>query len=59
VFHPGSTLFVDDSLPILRAARRYGIAYLVSVLKPDSTYPPKAAGEFQAIHDFSELLPLG
>jgi putative hydrolase of the HAD superfamily len=58
-FHPGSTLFVDDSLPILRAARRYGIAYLVSVLKPDSTHPPKAAGEFQAIHDFSELLPLG
>lgn len=57
-FDPQAALFVDDSLPILRTARAYGIAYLLSVLKPDSAHPPKAPGEFPAIHDFSELLPL-
>lgn len=57
-FEPTATLLVDDHLPILRAARAHGIAYLVSVLRPDSTHPPKPPGEFPAIHDFSELLPV-
>ena len=58
-FEPAATLLVDDNLPILRAARAYGIAYLVSVLRPDSAHPPKPPGEFAAIDDFSELLPVG
>jgi putative hydrolase of the HAD superfamily len=58
-FDPATTLLVDDNLNILRTAGDYGIAYLVSVLRPDSAHPPKAPGEFPAIHDFSELLPLG
>ncbi len=57
-FDPATTLLVDDNLTILRTARDYGIAYLVSVLQPDSAHPPKAPGEFPSIHDFSELLPL-
>ncbi|MFO1423476.1 MAG: GMP/IMP nucleotidase [Candidatus Competibacteraceae bacterium] len=57
-FDPATTLLVDDHLAILRAARTYGIAHLVSVLRPDSTDPPKPPGEFPAIHDFSELLPV-
>lgn len=57
-FEPTATLLVDDHLPILRTARAQGIAYLVSVLRPDSTHPPKPPGEFPAIHDFSELLPV-
>jgi putative hydrolase of the HAD superfamily len=58
-FDPATTLLVDDHLAILRAARTYGIAHLVSVLRPDSADPPKPPGEFPAIHDFSELLPVG
>lgn len=58
-FEPATTLLVDDNLPILRTARAQGIAYLVSVLRPDSAEPPKPQGEFPAIHDFSELLPVG
>ena len=58
-FDPATTLLVDDHLAILRAARAYGIAHLVSVLRPDSAHPPKPPGEFPAIHDFSELLPVG
>ena len=57
-FEPATTLLVDDNLSILRTAQTQGIAYLVSVLRPDSAEPPKAPGEFLAIHDFSELLPV-
>lgn len=57
-FEPTATLLVDDNLVILRTARAQGIAYLVSVLRPDSADPPKPSGEFLAIHDFSELLPV-
>lgn len=31
------TLFVDDSLPVLRAARDHGIEHIVAVAHPDST----------------------
>ena len=58
-FDPAATLLVDDHLAILRAAGAFGIAHLVSVLRPDSTHPPKPPAEFPAIHDFSELLPVG
>jgi len=58
-FDPAATLLVDDHPAILRAAASEGIAHLVSVLRPDSTHPPKPPAEFPAIHDFSELLPVG
>ena len=58
-FDPATTLLVDDNFSILRTARNYGIAHLVSVLRSDSTQPPRSPGEFAAIHDFSELLPVG
>ena len=57
-FEPATTMLVDDNLAILRAARAYGITYLVSALWPDSAHPPHPPGEFAAIHDFSELLPV-
>ena len=57
-FDPAATLLIDDSVSILRSARDYGIAFLISVLKPDSAHPPTTPAEFLAIHDFSELLPL-
>ncbi len=58
-FDPATTLLVDDNFSILRTAQSYGIAHLVSVLRSDSTQPPQSPGEFSAIHDFSELLPVG
>lgn len=57
-FNPATTLLVDDNLAILHTARDYGIAYLVSVLRPDSIDPPRTLGRFPAIHDFSDLLPI-
>lgn len=54
-FKSDSTLFVDDSLPVLRAARDYGIRHLRAVRLPDSKAPPKQTDEFIAIESFSEL----
>ena len=55
-FNPTRSLFVDDSVSVLRSARQYGIAYLLSVSRPDSTQPRRGEQQFPAIHDFSGLL---
>lgn len=55
-FDKNKTLLVDDSLAVLQAARQFGIAYVVSVSKPDSTRPTKVIDEFPAIEDFRELM---
>jgi HAD superfamily hydrolase (TIGR01509 family) len=56
-FDPTRTLLVDDSLPVLRSARSYGIAHLRAVLRPDTRLPDKDVGEFTAIRRFSDILP--
>jgi HAD superfamily hydrolase (TIGR01509 family) len=55
-FDPNSTLLVDDSLPVLRSARDYGIANLLAVRFPDTRMPEKDPEEFQAIHSFKDLM---
>jgi len=57
-FDPARTLLVDDSLPVLRSAKAYGVAYLLAVSEPDSRQAPRATGEFAAIRNFSEILPI-
>jgi HAD superfamily hydrolase (TIGR01509 family) len=51
------TLLVDDSLPVLRAARDHGIGHLLAVYQPDSKLPEKDVGDFPAIRSFREILP--
>ena len=55
-FERATTLFVDDSLPVLRAAHNYGIHFLRAVRLPDSKAPPKQTDEFIAIESFNEML---
>ena len=55
-FDPDRTLFVDDSLPVLRAARDYGVRYLRAVRLPDSKAAPKQTEDFIAIESFDDLL---
>lgn len=50
-------LLVDDSLPVLRAARDHGIGHLLAVYRPDSKQPDKDVGEFTAIRSFRDILP--
>ncbi len=56
-FEPARTLLVDDSIPVLDSARRYGIAHLMAVKRPDTQQPEKATAGYPAIDDFSQLLP--
>lgn len=49
------TLFVDDSLPVLRAARAFGIAWIYAIAHPDSTRPRRAIEEFAAVDAVHEL----
>lgn len=56
-FERERTLFVDDSASVLRSADRYGIVWLLMILRPDTKGPTKTAEQFAAIHDFSEIMP--
>lgn len=56
-FDPQRTLFIDDSLPVLRAARDYGIRYLLSIAQPDSQQPSRTTAEFTGLDCFSQITP--
>ena len=56
-FDPARTLLVDDSLPVLDAARDYGIAHLVAVRTPDTRLPPKDTRGYPTIDSFADLMP--
>jgi putative hydrolase of the HAD superfamily len=49
------TLFVDDSLPVLRAARAFGIGWLYAIAHPDSSRPRREIDEFPAVNHLHEL----
>lgn len=51
------SLFVDDTLSVLRAARTHGIAQLFAVTWPDSTLPARVVAEFPSVRAVAELLP--
>jgi HAD superfamily hydrolase (TIGR01509 family) len=56
-FDPARSLFIDDSLPILRSARDFGVAHLLAVRQPDSHKPHKDCEEFAAVDDYRHLHP--
>ncbi|WP_458129011.1 GMP/IMP nucleotidase [Pseudomonas sp. Z2-11] len=55
-FDPARSLFIDDTLPVLRSARDFGIAHLLAVSEPDSRKGPKDTGEFDAVRDYRDLI---
>jgi HAD superfamily hydrolase (TIGR01509 family) len=56
-FDPAATLLADDSLPVLRAARNYGLHHLVAMRRPDSHGPAREVEEFPAVESLAELMP--
>ena len=56
-FENESTLFVDDSLSVLRSAKQYGIKHLLAIYKPDTKQGIREVEGFQAIHSFKEIMP--
>ncbi|MNP04310.1 GMP/IMP nucleotidase YrfG [compost metagenome] len=55
-FDPARSLFIDDTLPILRSAREFGVAHLLAVKEPDSRKGPKDTAEFAAVGDYRDLI---
>lgn len=56
-YNPERTILFDDSLPVLRQARREGIRHIYAIKKPDSQKPELDAAEFPQVEDFQQLLP--
>ena len=56
-FDPQATLFVDDSVPILHAAKAFGIKHLLCVENPDSKQPNRGITEFPSIIDYRNEVP--
>lgn len=57
LFDPARTLFIDDSIDVLRSAQQYGIGHLLGINQPDSQQVPKMLDNFPAITHFDEILP--
>ncbi len=55
-FVPQRTLFVDDSIPVLDAAHRFGIAWLRAVRLPDSGGPAQETGHYAAVDRVADLM---
>ncbi len=57
-FDPHRTLLIDDNISALTSADDFGIASLLAIIKPDSRAPAQIVTEFDAIHHFSEIMPV-
>ena len=55
-FDPARSLFIDDTLPVLRSAQAYGIRHLLAVSEPDSRKGAKDTEEFAAVSDYRDLI---
>ena len=55
-FDPARCLFVDDSIPVLRAARVHGIAQIFAISRPDSTQRARQMEDFATVERVQDLL---
>ena len=54
-FDCDKTLFIDDSIEILKSAQQYGIKYLLAIANPDSKKPTNVIKYFPAITNYDKL----
>lgn len=57
-FDKNRSLLIDDSLAVLKTAESYGIKHLLSIHQPDSQAPARDPEHFNALSDFSQILPI-
>lgn len=55
-FDPASTLFVDDTEPVLASADEFGIRSLLTITRPDTTEPLRTQSRYAGIEGVSHLL---
>ncbi len=55
-FDPATTLFIDDTQPVLDSAREYGVGMLLTVTVPDTLEPRRSGSQYAAVERLSDLL---
>jgi len=55
-FDPATTLFIDDSLPVLDAAGEFGISNIVAVTRPDTRQPDNSPGIHRGVNSVVSLI---
>jgi putative hydrolase of the HAD superfamily len=55
-FDPQRCLFVDDSLPVLNAARAHGIGHSFAITRPDSTQHARQIADVPSVEREADLL---
>ena len=55
-FDPATTLFVDDTEPVLHSAAEFGLGSLVTITRPDTSEPLRENGAFLGVEGVSDLL---
>ena len=57
-FDRARAIFIDDSLPVLRAAREFGIGTVIAITHPDSELPPRDCVEFPSVARVADLVSI-
>ncbi|WP_396588318.1 GMP/IMP nucleotidase [Bermanella sp. R86510] len=57
-FHLERSVLIDDSVPVLESAKRFGIQHLMCIAQPDSQKPKRDIADFPSIEQFSDVMPL-
>ena len=57
-FDVNRTLFVDDNIGVLNAARSFGVRQLRNIAQPDASRPRRTGLDDPAIEDFLDYLPV-
>lgn len=55
-FDPEKTLFIDDSVKILKSAQTFGIKYLLGISQPDLSLSKIDCAPFEAVDDFLDII---
>lgn len=58
-FDAGRSMLVDDNAGVLDTAREYGIAWLLSIERPDLRAPPQPDAGYPALGHFRQIIPRG
>jgi len=58
-FDPEDSLFIDDTVEVLRAAREFGVRHVFHKARSSSACAPVASEEFPSFTDFDELMNPG
>ena len=54
-FDPETTMFVDDSHPVLHSAATYGVRHTVAISRPDTSMPERENDEFVSVNGIADL----